>query len=286
MKSLREYIKEAEEKKIAIGHFNISNIEGFWAVVNAAKKLNLPVIIGVSEGERDFIGVEQVKALVDTIKSEGIPIFLNADHTYSVERVKEVVDAGFDAVIIDGAEKSFEENLKMTKESVDYARSKNPEILVEAEIGFIGKSSKLLDEIPEGVEISENTMTKPEEAKEFVEKTGIDLFAPSVGNVHGIIRGGNPKLNIGRIKEIKGATDVPLVLHGGSGITDEEFKQAISAGISIIHINTELRVAYKQALQKFLFENPDEIAPYKYLRPARDAMQAVVEKRVALFVGR
>ena len=286
LKSLKEYIKEYEEKKIAIGHFNISNIEGFWAVVNAAKKLNLPVIIGVSEGERDFIGVEQVKALVDTIKSEGIPIFLNADHTYSVERVKEVVDAGFDAVIIDGAEKSFEDNLKMTKESVDYARSKNPEILVEAEIGFIGKSSKLLDEIPEGVEISENTMTKPEEAKEFVEKTGIDLFAPSVGNVHGIIRGGNPKLNIGRIKEIKGATDVPLVLHGGSGITDEEFKQAISAGISIIHINTELRVAYKQALQKFLFENPDEIAPYKYLRPARDAMQAVVEKRVALFVGR
>ena len=292
MKSLREYIKEAEEKKIAIGHFNISNTEGFWAVVNASKKLNLPaqaglpVIIGVSEGERDFIGIKQVKALVDSVKADGLPIFLNADHTYSVERIKEVVDAGFDAVIIDGAEKSLEENLRMTKESVDYARSKNPEILVEAEIGFIGKSSKLLDEIPEGVEISENTMTKPEEAKEFVEKTGIDLFAPSVGNVHGIIRGGNPKLNIGRIKEIKGATDVPLVLHGGSGITDEEFKQAISAGISIIHINTELRVAYKQALQKFLFENPDEIAPYKYLRPARDAMQAVVEKRVALFVGR
>ena len=157
-----------------------------------SKKLNLPVIIGVSEGERDFIGVKQVKALVDTIKSEGIPIFLNADHTYSVERVKEVVDAGFDAVIIDGAEKSFEENLKMTKESVDYARSKNPEILVEAEIGFIGKSSKLLDEIPEGVEISENTMTKPEEAKEFVKKTGVDLFAPSIGNVHGIIRGATP----------------------------------------------------------------------------------------------
>lgn len=283
MKSLREYIKEAEEKKIAIGHFNISNIEGFWAVVNASRKLNLPVIIGVSEGERDFIGIKQIRALVNTVKSERLPIFLNADHTYSTERVKEVVDAGFDAVIIDGAEKSFEQNLKMTKDSVDYAKNQNSEILVEAEIGFIGKSSKMLDELPDGLDISENSMTKPEEAREFVEKTGIDLFAPAVGNIHGMVRGGNPKLDIGRIEILREVVGVPLVLHGGSGITDEDFKQAISAGISVIHINTELRLAYKQGLQKSLSENPDEIAPYKYLRPARDAMQAVVERRMALF---
>lgn len=285
MKSLREYIAEAEEKRVAIGHFNISNTEGFWAVVNAAKKLNLPVIIGVSEGERDFIGIKQVKALVDTVKAEGLPIFLNADHTYSAERMREVVDAGFDAAIIDGAEKSFEENLKMTKESVDYKNSVNPEILIEAELGFIGKSSKLLEELPGGVEISDETMTKPEEAKEFVEKTGINLFAPAVGNIHGMVRGGNPKLDIERVKAVREAAGVPLVLHGGSGITDEEFKQAIAVGISIIHINTELRLAYKQGLQKSLIENPDEIAPYKYLRPARDAMQAVVEKRMKLFVN-
>lgn len=282
---MREYIAEAEEKRVAIGHFNISNTEGFWAVVNAAKKLNLPVIIGVSEGERDFIGIKQVKALVDTVKAEGLPIFLNADHTYSAERMREVVDAGFDAAIIDGAEKSFEENLKMTKESVDYKNSVNPEILIEAELGFIGKSSKLLEELPGGVEISDETMTKPEEAKEFVEKTGINLFAPAVGNIHGMVRGGNPKLDIERVKAVREAAGVPLVLHGGSGITDEEFKQAIAVGISIIHINTELRLAYKQGLQKSLIENPDEIAPYKYLRPARDAMQAVVEKRMKLFVN-
>jgi len=286
MKTLREYVTEAEEKKIAIGHFNISNSEGFWAVVSASKKFGLPVIIGVSEGERDFIGIKQVKALVDTTKTEGLPIFLNADHTYSVDRVKEVVDAEFDAVIIDGAEKSFEENLKMTKESVDYKNSKNPEVLIEGELGFIGKSSKVLDEMPGGVEISENTMTKPEEAQEFVKETGIDLFAPAVGNIHGMIRGGNPKLDIERIKNIREASGVPLVLHGGSGITDEEFKQAILAGISIIHINTELRLAYKQGIQKSLIENPDEIAPYKYLKPALQAMQAVVEKRMALFAGR
>jgi fructose-bisphosphate aldolase class II len=292
MKSLREWIVEAEEKKIAIGHFNISNTEGFWAVVNAAKKLNLPVIIGVSEGERDFIGIKQAKALVDTMKTEGLPIFLNADHTYSVERVKEVVDAGFDATIIDGADKSFEQNLEITKEAVLYVKEKNKEngtdILIESELGFIGKSSTVWDKVPEGTASSEYVFTEPEEASNFVKETGIDLFAPAVGNIHGMAKNLNinfEKLDIERIKQIREAAGVPLVLHGGSGITDEEFKQAIAAGISIIHINTELRLAYRQGLQKSLSENPDELAPYKYLRGARDAMQAVVEKRMALFAG-
>lgn len=285
MKSLREYIAEAEEKKVAIGHFNVSDSNGFWAVVNAAKKLNLPVIIGVSEGERDFIGVKQIKALADTIKAEGFPIFLNADHTYSVERVKEVVEAGFDAAIIDGADKSLEENLKITKESVACAKEINKNILVEAELGFIGKSSSVWDKLPEGTE-SEEILTKPEEAESFVKETGIDLFAPAVGNIHGMAKNLNinyEKLDIERIKAVREAAGVPLVLHGGSGIKDEEFKQAIAAGISVIHINTELRLAYKQALQKFLCENTEETTPYKFLRPARDAMQLVVEKRLALF---
>lgn len=285
MKNLREYIQEAEEKKIAIGHFNISDSLGFWAVVNAARKLNLPVIIGVSEGERDFIGVRQVKALVDSLRAEGSPIFLNADHTYSVERIKEVADAGFDAAIIDGAEKSFEENLQMTKESVSCAKAKNGNMLIEAELGFIGKSSKVWDTVPEGAAAVE-TLTKPEEAREFVASTGIDLFAPAVGNIHGMAKNlkiNFEKLDMERIKAIREAAGVPLVLHGGSGITDEEFKQAIAAGISVIHINTELRLAYRQGLQKSLGEDPDEIAPYKFLRPARDQMQSVVERRMALF---
>src|SRR3989344_714754 len=279
MKSLREYTKEAEEKKVAIGHFNISNLEGFWAVVNTVKKLGVPAIIGVSEGERDFVGIKQVKALVDTAKQENLPVFLNADHSYSVDRVKEVIDAGFDAAIIDGAEKSFEENLKITKESVEYKNQANPNALVEAELGFIGKSSKILDEIPEGAGWSDEMMTKPEEALEFVGETGIDLFAPAVGNIHGMVKSGhNPKLNIERIRQIKEAVKIPLVLHGGSGISDEDFKKAIEAGISIIHINTEIRLAYKQGLQRSLSENPDEIAPYKYLRPALQEMELAVEK--------
>lgn len=283
MKSLIEYIKEAEEKKVAIGHFNISNLEGFWAVVNAAKNLNLPVIIGVSEGERDFVGIKQIKALVDTVRNEGLPVFLNADHSYSVDRVKEVIDAGFDAAIIDCADKPFEENILITKEAVNYKNSKNQSALIESELGFIGKSSKVLDSIPEGAESNESNMTKPEEAEEFVKETGIDLFAPAVGNIHGMVKGGNPKISIERISQIKAAAKVPLVLHGGSGITDEEFRGAIQAGISIIHINTEIRLAYKQGLMRSLAENQEEIAPYKYLRPAIQEMQAVIEKRLTLF---
>jgi len=279
MKALREYIKEAEETKVAIGHFNISDSQGFWAVVNASKNLKLPVIIGVSEGERDFIGIKQVKVLVDSVRSEGLPIFLNADHTYSLDRVKEVIDVGFDAVIIDEADKDFEENIRVTKETLQYVKNKNPNILVEAELGFIGKSSKILDEIPEGV-----SKISVEEAIDFCEKTGIDLFAPAVGNVHGMIRDGRePKLDINLIKEIKEAVKIPLVLHGASGNSEAEIKEAIQAGISVIHINTELRLAYKKGLIKSLSLNPDEIAPYKYLRPAMQEMQAVVEKKLKLF---
>lgn len=279
MKSLKEYINDAVEKKIAIGHFNISDVVGFWAVVNAAQNLNLPVIIGVSEGERDFLGIAQVKALVATLQAQDRPVFLNADHTYSLERVKEVIEAGFDSVIIDEAEKNLEENIKVTQEAVSFAKAKDPNILIEAELGFIGKSSKMLDAVPEGV-----GKITVEEAKKFVQETGVDLFAPAVGNVHGIVRGGQePKLDIELIAQIKTATNVPLVLHGASGNTDEDITRAIEAGISIIHINTELRLAYRQGLVKSLSENPDELAPYKYLKPALQEMQKVAEKKLRLF---
>jgi fructose-bisphosphate aldolase class II len=266
MKTLREYIKEAEEKKIAIGHFNISNLEALHGIYNAAKKLNVPVIIGLSEGEEEFVGKNEAVALIHEIREkDNYPIFLNADHHYSFESVKSVLDAGYDSAIIDAVKLPLEENIALTKKCVEYARQlsrkENRDILIESELGFIGTSSKLLEEIPEGV--SEATMTKPEDAKSFVEKTGVDLLAPSVGNVHGIIKGGNPKLGIERIKQIREACGVPLVLHGGSGISDDDFKKAIKAGISVIHINTEIRIAYDEALKKSLAENPSEVAPYK-----------------------
>ena len=286
MKTLREYIKEAGEKGIAIGHFNISNIEALHGIYNAAKKLNVPVIIGVSEGEEEFIGRDEVATLVKTLRvRDNYPIFLNADHHYSFESVKAALDAGYDAAIIDAVKLSLEENIALTKKCVDYAKElgakEGRDILIEAELGFIGASSKLLEEIPEGV--SEATMTKPEDAKYFVEATGINLLAPSVGNIHGMVKGGNPRLDIQRIKDIKEACGVPLVLHGGSGIADEDFTNAIKEGIDIVHINTEIRVAYKEALEKFLKENPSEIAPYKILKSAVEAIEEVVYNRLKLF---
>ncbi|MES3004503.1 MAG: class II fructose-bisphosphate aldolase [Patescibacteria group bacterium] len=284
-KTLRECVNEAREKKVAIGHFNISNLEGLWGVFRAAQELNVPIIIGVSEGERDFVGVRQAAALVKSIREEfNYPIFLNADHTYSFERVKEVIDAGFDSVIFDGAKLSFEENVSITKRCVDYARASGRDVLVEAELGFIGTSSKILDEIPEGVLLDESSLTDPVKAKEFVDATGVDMLAPAIGNFHGMLRGGvDPKLNIERTKAISDAVGIPLVLHGGSGNSEDDFKQAIANGVSIVHINTEIRVAYKQGLQAGLTENPDEVAPYKFLKPSVKAVQDVVEKKLKFF---
>jgi len=286
MKTLREHIKEAEEKRVAIGHFNISNIEALHGIYNAAKKLNVPIIIGVSEGEEEFIGRDEVAVLVKEIReNDNYPIFLNADHHYTFESVKLALDAGYDSAIIDEVKLPLEENIALTKKCVDYAKElgkkEGRDILIEAELGFIGQSSKLLDAIPEGV--SEATMTKPEDAKYFVEQTGISLLAPYVGNIHGMVKGGNPRLDIERIKNIKETCGVPLVLHGGSGIADEDFTNAIKAGISIIHINTEIRVAYREALQKYLSENPSEVAPYKILKPAVEAIEKVVYNRLKLF---
>ncbi len=288
MKTLREYIKEADEKGVAIGHFNISNLEALHGIYNAAKKLNLPIIIGLSEGEEDFVGREEAVALVRAIRErDNYPIFLNADHHYSFESMKAALDAGYDAAIIDAVKLPLEENIVLTKKCVDYARElgkiQNRDILIEAEIGFIGTSSKILDKLPEGV--SEATMTTPEDAKHFVEQTGIDLLAPSVGNVHGMVRGGNPRLHPERVKVIREVTGIPLVLHGGSGSINEDFVACIKEGIDIVHINTEIRIAYRDAVKKALINNPEEVAPYKILKGAVIAIEQVVESRLKLFNG-
>jgi fructose-bisphosphate aldolase class II len=279
MKTLREYIAWAKENKVALGHFNISDSEGFRAVVDSATALGVPVIVGVSEGERDFIGVEEVAAMVRAERAKGLPVFLNADHTYSVEKAKIAIDAGFDEVIIDGAALTYEENVAMTKEVVASVKEKHSFALVEGEIGFIGQSSKLLDKIPDGV--SEETQTKPEDAKKFVQETGIDLLAPSVGNIHGIVKSGEPKLNIERIKAIAAAVNIPLVLHGASGNTAEDVTAAIDAGVCIVHINTEIRVAYKGGVEEGI--KSEEVAPYKFMAQGVEDMKKVVTAKLKVF---
>jgi fructose-bisphosphate aldolase class II len=282
MKTLREYISDFDKDGKAIGHFNISSLDALWGIFNAARNLDLPVIIGVSEGEEDFVGTEQAVALVRSLRETyNYPIFLNADHHYSFERVKKAIDAGFDSVIVDGAKLSYEENVALAKKCVEYARSCGRDVVVEGELGYIGQSSKVLDGVPEGVAL--DNLTTAEEAKKYIEETGVDALAPAIGNIHGMFKGGkDPRLNIERIKEIKDAVKIPLVLHGGSG-NEEDFAEAIKAGISIVHINTEIRVAYRDGLKKSLIDNPDEVAPYKFLKPGMLSVQKVVEEKIKLF---
>ena len=212
------------------------------------------------------------------------PIFINADHTYTLDGIKEAAEAGFDMVIFDGAKLSMEENIAKTKEAVKIARAINPDILVEAEIGYIGSSSKLLDETPEGALVDEAALPTAADAKKFVEATGVDLLAPAVGNIHGMMKHAkNPDLKIGRIREIAGAAGVPLVLHGGSGVSDDDCVKGIEAGMRVVHINTEIRVAWRGGLEAGLKENTDEIAPYKILPFAEEAVKEVVLRRLKLF---
>lgn len=284
MQTLREVVHDAAARKVAVGHFNTSNLEVVHAIYDAARELSVPVIIGVSEGERTFTGVAEIAAVVRSIRErDQYPIFLNADHTYSFEKVTEAIDAGFDAVIFDGAKLSLDENIREVQRVVAYARASGRDVLVEGELGYIGQSSKVLDAIPEGVDLAAG-LTKPEDAARFVQETGVDLLAPAVGNFHGMLKGGvDPALNIETVRAVAAAARVPLVLHGGSGNSIEDFKQSIAAGITIVHINTEIRVAFRRGLEAALAAHPDEVAPYKYLAAAQDAVQAVVMEKLKLF---
>lgn len=278
--TLRDWLGRAQSGRFAIGHFNVSNLEAVKAIAGAAVRLRAPVIIGVSEGEREFIGTRQIAALVRSYREQyGWPIFLNADHTKSFEKIREAVDAGFDSVHFDGSALAYEDNIHETKKAVEYSKSRNAGISVEGELGFLRGESK----IQEAVEIKAEDMTDPEQARDFVEKTGIDRLAPVLGNIHGIVVNQKEKLDIELLRRIRKNTDAFLVLHGASGLKDEDVLAAIGAGIVKVHINTELRVLYRKALEKTFKTMPDETTPYKYLVPAVGAIQGLVEEKIKLF---
>lgn len=282
-----ELINNYKREGKAIAHFNISNLDQARAIVEVAEELNQPVIIGASEGEREYMGVDMVRTIVDELNQEySIPVFLNADHTYTLEKVEEVVEAGYDSVIVDGAKLPYEENVTLVKSCVDFVRNyeaKNGKrVLVEAELGYIGQSSSLNSALPEGV--TEANLTTPEQAKDFVLRTGIDMFAPAIGNVHGmLIDATEPALHIDRLKEITAAVDVPLVLHGASGNTDEDLKGSIDNGVAIIHINTEIRKAFRDGEMHYLEEHPNEVAPYKFGHEGQEEMKKVVRAKMMLY---
>jgi ketose-bisphosphate aldolase len=281
---LSDVLDEAQKRHVAVGHFNVGDFVTLKAVFASARELNVPVIVGVSEGER-LIGDRSIAAMVRSLREEfGFRLFLNADHVHSLKSAVDAVKAGFDAIVFDLSALPSADNIEQTREAVKQLKAINPAILVEGEIGDIGIGSEIHDTAPDLAK----GLTGPEEAKRFVEATGIDLLAPAVGNMHGMlpsmVRGQMKKhLDIERIVQIKRETGALLTLHGGSGTDDESLRQAINAGINIVHINTELRVAWRQGLEAGLANAPKEVVPYKILPLAVDAMREIVTARLKLF---
>src|ERR1700733_8902900 len=267
MTQLRNQLEEAQSNGVAVGHFNISDWTLLKAVCAAAQELEVPVIVGASEGERAFLGVAQIAALVRSLREEqSIPIFLNADHTHSLESAMAAAKAGFDSIVYDLSALPFAENVKQTRQAIEALKSINPAILVEGEIGNIGTGSEIHESAPD----HSKDLTAPAEAKQFVESTGVDILAPAVGNTHGMLQtmvqgSVRKRLDLTRIREIKRATGSLLTLHGGAGTEDHDLEEAIAAGINIIHINTELRLAWRRGLETAFAKKPREIVPYKPL---------------------
>ena len=285
MDSLRTILTRLEKQRAALGHFNVADLVLVKSVLAAAAEIGVPVMVGASEGERAFFGTHELAAVVKSLRDQsGLPVFLNADHTHSLTKAVEAVKAGFDSVVADFSALPFAENVSRTKEAVEALKAINPSLLVEGEIGNIGSGSEIHDTVTKEF----RNLTTPEEARQFVAATGIDVLAPAVGNMHGMLRSmvqGKEKkrLNIERIGEIKKAAGVFLTLHGGSGTDDTDFRNAIAAGINIIHINTELRVAWRGSLEDSLKRQPNEVVLYKILPPVIDSVKQVVSSRLKLF---
>ena len=285
MNGLRDALEQSQKDGGAIGHFNVGDWVLLKAVSAVGQELKVPVVVGASEGERQFMGVQEIAALVRRLREEcDCPIFLNADHTHSLAKAVEAVRAGFDAIVFDLSALPFEQNVRQTKEAVETLKTINSAILVEGEIGDIGTGSEIHEEAPD----LSRGLTSPVEAKQFVEATGVDILAPAVGNMHGMLKSmvqgqTRKRLDIQRIAQIKNAAQVPLTLHGGSGTDDDDLRKAIAAGINIIHINTELRVAWRRGLEEGLSKLPSEVVPYKILPFAVESVKEVARSRLKLF---
>jgi len=283
--NLNDYLKQAREGKYAIGHFNFSTEDVLKGIVEASRDAGaLAVMVGTSEGEAGFVGMKEAAALVKAMREDfNYPIFLNADHYKSFEKCKEAIDVGYDSIIIDTSRLNLEENMAIAKQVVDYARSINPGISIEGELGYLKGSS----EVQQKIEISSVDYSKPEEVAEFVAKTGVDRMAIVFGNIHGIVTDQEEKLDIGHFSRIVAVEPRPYyVLHGASGLKDEDVVASIKAGITNVHFNTELRVAYRNEIDKQFHEHPNETTPYKYLGPAVEEVKKLVAAKIHIFMGK
>ncbi len=282
---LKDCLQQAKEGKYAIGHFNFATEDVLKAVVKGAKEGGAPcVMVGTSEGEAEFVGLLEAVAMTQAVAADlEFPVFLNADHFKSFEKCKAAIDAGYDSIIIDASKLPNDQNIALARQVVEYARSVNPNISVEGELGYLKGSS----EVQQKINISADDYSKPEEVADFVVQTGVDRMAVVFGNIHGIVTEQEEKLDIEHFSKIVTAAPSPAyVLHGASGLSDEDVLAAIRAGIANVHFNTELRVAYHDKLKEEMTTMSDETTPYKYLGPAAEEVQKLVAAKTLVFMAK
>ena len=280
----RHLMLRSRQQKFAVGAFNIDNQETLIAVARAAQKLNAPILIEVSQGEVDALGLDNIRDMVNNYQAEyALEVYINLDHSPSVEAAKRGIDAGFEFIHIDVSQANHEasdsEIIDATKAVVEYAKFTGA--LVESEPHYFGGSSNVHNEEIDYEEIKK-TFSTPEGAKKFVDATGIDTFAAAIGNLHG--KYPVPKiLDLELLAQIRDVIDCQISLHGGSGTALHFFERAAQIGVSKININSDMRFVFRETLEKVLKENPDEYAIVKLMPEVYGAVQAVVEEKISGF---
>ncbi|EEA85656.1 class II fructose-1,6-bisphosphate aldolase [Peptacetobacter hiranonis] len=269
----KEMLLKAQEGKYAVGAFNVENMEMVMAVIEAAQELNSPVIMQTTPSTVKYAGLDYYLANVSAAAKEAsVPVAIHLDHGSSFDLAMQALRKGYTSIMIDGSHSVFEENIDITKRVVDACKASL--IPVEAELGKVGGKEDDLDGGCGGY-------TDPEEAKIFVEKTNVDSLAVAIGTAHGVYCG-VPKLDLDRLSEIRKVVDIPLVLHGASGLSEEAIKESIKRGISKVNFATELRIAYTEGVKNYLKENPDAIDPKKYGSVAMEKVKEIVKSRMEM----
>lgn len=278
----KEWLEKAKREKWALGAFNVGNLETLKAIVVAAANKKSPVIIESSPGETKWMGADNLVDLARNYSQEyGIPVLVNLDHAETLKDCLAGIEAGYNLIHFDGSKLPYEQNLEIAKKVIGPAHQKG--LVVEGEIDHITGSS----EVHTGSaaeEAAKGAFSDPSRAKAFVDETGIDIFAAFFGNVHGVFTGGDENLRLDILEKI--ADTLPntfFSLHGGSGIPDEQVKEAIQRGIVKVNINTEMRQAFKDSLEQVMEKNPEEYAMYKLEGPVIEEIQKIVEHKIEVF---
>lgn len=266
----------AKEGKFAIGAFNTNNMEITKAIIRAAEELRSPVIISCSPSALKYAGINILSSIVLTaIKNSEIPMAFHLDHGTDITDIVACVESGFSSVMMDGSKNELDKNIEISRQASELAHRKG--LSIEGEIGRIMGAEDLIV-----VSKREASMTDPREAKRFVEESGIDTLAVSIGNAHGWYKD-KPELDFDRLRKIADVVDIPLVLHGASGIGDEDIRKSIEIGITKINIDTEIREAFRNGVRDYLKDNPEQIDPRKILAPAMDNMYETVKRKIEIF---